>query len=91
MTKRAHLIIEGRVQGVFYRQSMKEMATIYRVKGWVKNLPSGEVEAVIEGDNNSVDDLIEWCRQGPPASAVDHIKIDWEEPRGDFKTFVIKR
>ncbi len=90
-TKRAHLIIEGRVQGVFYRQSMKEMADIFGVKGWVRNLPSGEVEAEIEGDNGAVDNLLEWCRQGPPSAAVDYIKIDWGEPGGDFKAFVVKR
>lgn len=90
VAKRAHLIINGRVQGVFYRQGMKEMANIFGVKGWVRNLPSGEVEAEIEGDNSAVDNLLEWCRQGPPAAAVDYIKIDWEEPKGNLKDFIIK-
>lgn len=90
-TKRAHLLIKGRVQGVFFRSSMKEMADLYHVKGWVKNTFSGDVEAVVEGRDRDVDDLIEWCRQGPPAAAVDRVEISWQEPKGDFKAFSIKR
>jgi len=89
--KRAHIIVEGRVQGVFYRASMKEMADIYGVKGWVRNLPSGEVEAMAEGDNNAIDNLVEWCRQGPPNAAVDHVWVDWETPKNEFKSFEIRR
>ncbi|NCO65611.1 MAG: acylphosphatase [Candidatus Aquicultor secundus] len=88
--KRLHLLIQGRVQGVYYRQSMKEMADLRHVKGWVRNLPSGEVEAVIEGDGVMVDDLVGWCRRGPDRAAVDRVRIDWEEPKGDFKSFVVK-
>lgn len=89
--KRAHIIVEGRVQGVFYRASMKEMADIYGVKGWVRNLPSGEVEAVAEGDSNAIDDLVKWCRQGPPNAAVDQVCVDWETPKNEFKSFEIRR
>lgn len=88
--KRLHLLIKGRVQGVYYRQSMKEMADFYRVKGWVKNLPSGEVEAVVEGESGMVDELVEWSRRGPDRAAVDNVKIDWEEPKGEFKSFIIR-
>jgi len=89
--KRAHIIVEGRVQGVFYRASMKETADIYGVKGWVRNLPSGEVEALAEGEGSAIDGLIEWCRQGPPGAAVDEVRIDWEEPKGEFKSFEVRR
>jgi len=89
--KRAHILVEGRVQGVFYRASMKETAEHYGVKGWVRNLPGGEVEALVEGEEGAVDGLIEWCRQGPPGAAVDNVRVEWEPPKGDFESFFIKR
>lgn len=88
---RAHILIEGRVQGVFFRSSMKEVADRYGVKGWARNLPSGEVEALVEGESGAVDGLIEWCRQGPPAAAVDRVTVGWEQPKDEFTSFFIKR
>lgn len=68
---------------------MKEKADLYGVKGWVKNLPSGEVEALVEGEDTAVDELIDWCWQGPPAAKVDRVEISWEEPKEEFKTFSV--
>ncbi|MBE0447301.1 MAG: acylphosphatase [Actinobacteria bacterium] len=89
--KRAHILIEGRVQGVFFRASMKEEAERYGIKGWVRNLPGGDVEALIEGENAAVDELIKWCWQGPPGAMIDHITVEWEPPKGEFESFLIKR
>ncbi|RME66160.1 MAG: acylphosphatase [Nitrospirae bacterium] len=88
--KRAHLWIEGRVQGVFYRAWTRQMATGLGLKGWVKNLPDGRVEAVFEGPEEKVQEAIKHCWQGPPAARVTDIDIQWEEPEGDYKGFEIR-
>jgi acylphosphatase len=88
--KRAHLMIEGRVQGVFFRQSMKKAADLYGVSGWVRNLVSGEVEATVEGDEAAVNGLIEWCRAGPDRAHVEHVAVEWQEPTGKEGLFAVK-
>lgn len=89
--KRAHILVEGRVQGVYYRSSMKQEAESLGLKGWVRNLVSGEVEAVIEGEEGVIQALIDWCRQGPPHAAVDTVTVEWGAPTGEFDTFFIRR
>lgn len=89
--RRAHIIVEGRVQGVYFRQSLKDVAESARVSGWVRNLIGGEVEAVIEGEASAVEDVIDWCQHGPPPAAVDHVSVTWQPPKGDLSGFVIKR
>ena len=64
-TLRVHVIISGRVQGVFYHANTRGKAKRIGVSGWVKNLSNGNVKAVFEGEKNKVDDMIEWCRKGP--------------------------
>jgi len=87
--KRYHLYISGRVQGVWYRQSMLQEAVKLGVSGWVKNLIDGRVEACIEGDDASTKKLIEWCYKGPPKAIVENVEIREEPYKGDFKTFQI--
>lgn len=87
---RAEVQIRGRVQGVFYRQSTKEMATSLGLSGWAKNCPDGSVAAVFEGEKLLVEKAIEWCRQGPPAARVSEVKVDWQEYRGEFTGFAIR-
>lgn len=87
--KRAHLLISGRVQGVSFRFYTRQQALSNRLRGWVRNLVSGEVEAVIEGEEEDVQAMVEWCRQGPPAARVDHVHLDWETPTGDPDGFEI--
>lgn len=84
---RAHLIIEGRVQGVSYRASTVEAARVHGVSGWVRNNPNGAVEAVLEGDEDNVNRLIEWCRTGPPMARVEKINLNWEPYRDEFDDF----
>ncbi|MGI0069148.1 MAG: acylphosphatase [Nitrosotalea sp.] len=73
--KRVHLYISGKVQGVYFRQGMKETAEKNNVKGWVKNLPDKKVEAVLEGEESSIDAVIDWSRFGPPGAIVEDLKI----------------
>jgi len=79
---RAHLKIHGRVQGVGFRWSMQREAKKLGVAGWVRNLPDGTVEAVIEGDEERVEALIGWVHEGPPLARVTRVEITWEEPEG---------
>lgn len=81
--KRAHIIIYGRVQGVWFRAHTKEMADKLGIKGWVRNLPDGSVEAVFEGDEKSIEEMIRWCHHGPPLARVDRAEIKYEEPKGE--------
>jgi acylphosphatase len=87
--KRARVIVRGRVQGVFFRYSTREMAKKLGVFGWVKNRWDGSVEAVFEGDRGGVEEMIEWCRKGPPGAYVQRVDIEWEEHLGEFDHFSI--
>jgi acylphosphatase len=89
MTTRVHLLITGRVQGVWFRANTKKKAQALDLKGWVKNLPNGSVEAVFEGEKEKVDQIIQWCKKGPSFARVDDVQIQWETPVGDFSTFTI--
>ena len=72
---RCRLTVSGRVQGVFYRDSCRTMAVALGVKGWVRNLPNGSVQVVAEGDRDAVDQLVDWCRTGPPHAVVADVQI----------------
>lgn len=89
-TVRAHLIISGRVQGVFFRANTKEAAHKRNLAGWVKNRSDGRVEAVIEGEKKAVDSLIEWAHTGSPAANVTDVEVSFEEPVG-LSGFEIRR
>lgn len=84
---RAHAIISGRVQGVFFRMETLGAANRIGVNGWVRNLSNGAVEAVFEGDKDQVGAILEWCRTGPPNSRVDGVKVDWQNYSGEFSDF----
>ncbi len=86
---RARVIVRGRVHGVFFRYSTQEMAKQLGVFGWVKNRWDGAVEAVFEGDQDRVKEMIEWCRKGPPGAYVQRVDTDWGEYLGEFDRFSI--
>jgi len=88
--KRTHIYVSGRVQGVFYRQSTLKVAADLEVTGWVKNLPDGRVEAVLEGDDDAVDTMIEWCKKGPTTANVRSLEKYEEEYKGEFEKFRVK-
>ncbi|MCD6331177.1 MAG: acylphosphatase [Thermoplasmata archaeon] len=81
--KRAHVRIYGKVQGVWFRANTKEMADKLGIKGWVRNVPDGSVEAVFEGDDEAVEEIIKWCHHGPPLARVDRVEVSYEEPKGE--------
>jgi len=84
---RVHAIISGRVQGVFFRMETKKKADACRVFGWVKNLPEGTVEAIFEGERSRVEEVVAWCRQGPPASIVKQVSISEQPFTGEWDRF----
>ena len=86
---RAHAIITGIVQGVFFRMETQRAAEKFGVRGWVRNKCDGSVEAVFEGNKDQVESVLQWCQQGPPRSAVDKVKVEWQEYSGDFFEFEI--
>jgi len=86
---RVHVFISGRVQGVFFRQATKREADSLGLKGWVRNLPDGKVEAVFEGEEDAVKMLLEFVNQGPPRAKVSKVNVTWEEPTGEFRAFRI--
>jgi acylphosphatase len=88
---RVRLKIEGRVQGVFFRASTMEEAIRLGLKGWVRNCPDGSVEAVAEGARRKIDDLINWCRHGPPGARVHNVALEWENFQDEFADFRIRR
>jgi acylphosphatase len=89
-SKRVHLLIRGRVQGVYFRQSMMETAEKNNVLGWVQNLPDNRVEAILEGNDSNVDAVIEWANFGPAGAIVDELKITEENYVGEFSEFKIR-
>ena len=87
---RAHVFITGRVQGVSYRYYTREQAMALGVNGWVKNLIDSRVEAVFEGEEKKVREMIAWCWDGSPSAQVSKVEVSWEKIGGE-KTFEIRR
>ncbi len=86
---RAHLLISGVVQGVFFRAHTRDIARSLNLTGWVRNLRDGRVEVITEGPKDTIERLIEWCHTGPPGARVDAVETDWEEATGEFTDFVM--
>jgi acylphosphatase len=86
---RAHVFVAGKVQGVYFRQNTMRTAREQGATGWVRNLDDGRVEAVIEGAEDVVRKVVEWCHQGPPASKVDAVEVKYERHTGEFSDFAI--
>ena len=90
MKARAHVFLSGVVQGVFFRSNTRSQARLRNIAGWVRNLPDGRVEVVMEGEKESVDSLIGFCRQGPPGARVDGVEVEWEKPTHKYSGFDIR-
>jgi len=88
---RYHIIVNGRVQGVFYRSNTRGKALELGLKGWVKNLPDGRVEIVVEGEEDQIKKLIQWCRVGPPLAVVRELMVECEPATREFSSFQIRR
>ncbi|MEB3779304.1 MAG: acylphosphatase [Desulfurococcales archaeon] len=87
---RAHILVRGRVQGVFFRANMKRVADMHNVTGWVRNVPDGvTVEAVLEGTRDNVEKVICWSLRGPPGAEVRELKVEFSEYSGEFHSFRI--
>ena len=87
--KRLHVYIEGKVQMVWFRDHTRTEARRLGLKGWVKNLPDGRVEAVFEGPEEDLKHILQWCHQGSPNSRVDRVEPAWSEAGGEFESFEI--
>ncbi|MEK7111691.1 MAG: acylphosphatase [Patescibacteria group bacterium] len=88
---RAHVYIEGSVQGVFYRDWTRRLAQGLRLTGWVRNLEDGRVEAVFEGLKATVDAVVDKCKEGPKLAEVKHIDVIWEKATKEFRNFEVVR
>ena len=89
-TTKAHLYIEGRVQGVFYRAFTRNLASKLGLNGWARNLYDGRVEALFEGSREQIEQAIKECWKGPAGSSVRNIDVRWEESSAEFKGFDIR-
>lgn len=83
MTIRRRLLVSGQVQGVFYRDSCRQQAEEKGIAGSARNLPDGKVEVVLEGDEDAVEQMTEWCRRGSDMARVDSVEVQDEEPQGE--------
>lgn len=89
MKRRAHILVTGRVQGVFFRDHTRRWAASLGLTGWVRNLADGRVEVLAEGEKTNLEALIARLRQGPPAASVEEAAVTWDDFRDEFEDFRI--
>jgi len=87
--QRAHVKVSGQVQGVFFRDSTRQKAEELGLKGWVKNVPDGGVEALFEGPSESVREMVRWCEEGPQQASVENVDTDFEDASGNLEGFEV--
>jgi acylphosphatase len=87
--KRVHVYISGRVQGVFFRAETQRAAISLHLTGWVRNMEDGRVEAVFEGEDRNIDQMLAWCHTGPRQARVDQVIIEEEPFAADYPNFKI--
>ncbi len=88
---RTHVFVSGRVQGVFFRSGTRKKARELGLKGWVRNLDDGRVEAVLEGGKEAMERMMEWLKHGPPLARVDTFEKEIKPFRDEFQGFQIGR
>lgn len=86
---RGHIVVKGKVQGVYFRQNAQRICSEHGVTGWVRNVEDGSVEAILEGDKSSVEDAISWFNVGPPNAHVEKIDLKYGRYSGEFQDFKI--
>ena len=82
-----HGIVQGRVQGVYFRASVQHRAIALHLTGWVRNLSNGAVEVQAEGNRKQLEELLQYLHKGPPAARVEEVTVKWGDYTGDFSTF----
>lgn len=87
---RAHVLVSGRVQGVSFRYYTVQEAEAAGVSGWVRNLWDGRVEAVFEGDKESVERMVAWAKNGPPSARVEEVEVEWQDAISEFDNFRVR-
>jgi acylphosphatase len=87
---RVRVMISGRVQGVFFRAETREAAQRFGVSGWVRNTQDGRVEAVFEGNSRDIEEMIRWCRKGPPTARVENVDVNREGFKDEFDSFSVR-
>jgi len=87
---KAHILVSGIVQGVFFRAETQRKARQLGLTGWVKNLDDSRVEAVFEGEKNKVEQMIEWAKKGPSGAFVAHLELKWEKSQDEFNSFEVR-
>jgi acylphosphatase len=87
--REVHVVIRGRVQGVAFRHSLKRQATWNNIRGWVRNLPDGSVEALFQGQEAEIEKILKWCKKGPPSAGVEEVEVVWREPSSSLTSFEI--
>lgn len=85
----AHVIVYGRVHGVFFRMETKRQADKHNVSGWVRNKEDGSVEAVFEGEMQNIEAVIQWCHSGPSGAYVKNVDVRWEDYKKQFNGFAV--
>lgn len=89
-SREAHVVVTGRVQGVFFRASTRDVAIRYSVRGFVRNLPGRQVEAVLQGDRTAVENVIAFLREGPPGAVVTDIAVEWRDSTASYERFHVR-
>ncbi|MDP2906975.1 MAG: acylphosphatase [Nanoarchaeota archaeon] len=87
--RRVHVLISGRVQGVFFRANTRRKAMDLNIKGWIKNLSDERVEAVFEGEDEAVKEMVEFCKKGPFGAKITRTEVKEEKYTGEFTSFEI--
>ncbi len=90
MLKRLTAMVQGRVQGVAFRDYTQQQATRLKVTGWVANLPDGAVKVVAEGEEAALQQFERWLQRGSPAARVEHVNVQWAEATGEFARFQVQ-
>jgi acylphosphatase len=90
MIENVHVVISGKVQGVWFRASTKQIAKQLGLTGWIRNTSDGCVEAVFEGEECLINKMIKWCHQGSPLSKVNNVEVKNQEPTNEFSDFSIR-